>query len=134
MEQAIKKDNRKYYTKQFDLLIDTELKTYSRTYQLDKSVVAITAITIVSNREDLLYYRGSIHLEINKEEIFSEGYSVKRIVCLPTVDPNFRALKIGEIQAGNGQIKFEYTDSDDMRGFGFNPYTISLCVDGLSQG
>jgi hypothetical protein len=126
--------NKKPYSKQFDVVVNVSNSEYKDTFQLDKSVIAVTAITLIADKEDLMYYRGSIKLEINKEEIFSEGYSVKRIMCLPTVSPNQRAFKIGEVLAGNGQIKFEYTDAQDGRTVGFTPYKVTLCVDGYTSG
>jgi hypothetical protein len=125
--------NKKPYSKQFDVVVRTSNTNYKETFQLDKSVLAVTAVAMIADKEDLMYYRGSIKLEINKEEIFSEGYSVKRIMCLPTVSPNLRAFKIGDVPAGNGQIIFTYTDASDGRTVGFSPYKVTLCVDGYTQ-
>jgi hypothetical protein len=127
------KEIKKFYSKQFDLIITEANKTFKKAIQLDKSVVAITGVAMVSDREDLMYYRGTIRLEINKDEIFSEGFSVKRIMCLPTMSPNERAYKIGEVLTGNGQINFEYTDKPDGRSIPFAVHTVTLCIDGYTN-
>ena len=119
----------KYYSKQFDIAITNANSVVKQTFELDKSVKVIHGVCLLSNREDLAYYRGSIRLEINKEEIFADGYSAKRLLSWPTVKPNDRARDIGKVDPGNGLIKIDYTDTDDGRTL-FAPHTISLCVDG----
>lgn len=119
----------KLFSKDFDVKITEEGKTVKKTFELDKSVKTITHYTILSNREDLTYYRGSFRLEINKDEIAPDGYSTKKIMCWPTVSPNDRLKSIGKRTTGNGLITFEYTDTADSL-TGFTPYTVSLCVEG----
>ncbi len=120
---------RKQYSKSFNLQVTVAGKTVKKTFEVDKSVVVITAVAVNSNREDLLYYRGTLRLEINKDEIFSEETSAKKIYALPSVDANNRSYRIGTISTGNGLITFEYTDNEDGR-TAFVPYTVSLTVDG----
>ena len=63
----------KYYSKQFDVQITEAGKTVKKTFEVDKSVKTIYGVCILSNRDDLTYYRGSFRLEINKDEIYPEG-------------------------------------------------------------
>lgn len=119
----------KPYYKEYDLSIAAESDTVKKTFELDKSVKNIKAVMLVSNRPDLVYYRGSLRLEINKEEIFPEGFSACRILSSPNVKPNDRVYSIKEQPSGNGLIKIEYTDAPDGRTI-FAAYTVTLCVDG----
>jgi hypothetical protein len=119
----------KYYSKQFDVQITEAGKTVKKTFEVDKSVKTIYGVCILSNRDDLAYYRGSFRLEINKDEIYADGYSTKKIMSSENVEPNKRCFYIGKIIVGNGLITFEYTDSEDGRTV-FAPYVVSLSVDG----
>jgi hypothetical protein len=119
----------KFFSKDFDVQVTAPGQTVKRTFELDKSVKTITHYTILSNREDLAYYRGSFRLEINKDEIVPEGYSTKKIMCWPTVSANDRLKSIGKKNTGNGLITFEYTDTNDGL-TAFVPYTVSLSVEG----
>ena len=89
---------RKQYSKSFYLQVTEAGKTVKKTFEVDKSVVVITAVAVNSNREELLYYRGTLRLEINKDEIFSDETSAKKIYSLPTVDSNNRSYRIGTIR------------------------------------
>ena len=120
---------KKFHSQTFNLSVSESGKTVKKTFEVDKSVVVINAVALNSNREELLYYRGTIRLEINKDEILSEGTSAKKIYALPSVDANNRSYRIGNIAPGNGLITLEYTDVEDGR-TGFAPYIVSLTIDG----
>ncbi len=120
---------KKAFSKTFNLQVTDAGKTVKKTFEVDKSVVSVQAVALQSNREELMYYRGSFKLEINKDEIFSEETSAKKIYALPSVDANNRSYRIGSIATGNGLITFEYTDNEDGRTV-FAPYTVSLIIDG----
>ena len=119
----------KPYSKDFDVQVTAAGQTFKKTFEVDKSVKTITNYTILSNREDLCYYRGTFRLEINKDEIAAEGYSTKKIMCWPTVPPDERVKKVGRISPGNGLITFEYTDTNDGLTV-FAPYTVTLSIEG----
>lgn len=119
----------KFFSQDFDVQVTAAGQTVKKTFELDKSVKTITHYTILSNREDLAYYRGSFRLEINKDEIVPEGYSTKKIMCWPTVSADERLKSIGKRSTGNGLITFEYTDTNDGL-TAFAPYTVSLSVEG----
>lgn len=120
---------KKQYSKTFNLEVTQANKTVKKTFEVDKSVVSIKAVGLQSNREELMYYRGSFRLEINKDEIISDETPAKKIYTLPTVDANNRSYRIGNIATGNGLIQFDYTDTDDGRTV-FTPYTVSLLIEG----
>lgn len=119
----------KFFSKDFDLPITAAGQTFKKTFELDKSVKAITHYTILSNREDLTYYRGSFRMEINKDEIAPEGYSVKKVMCWPSVSADARLKSIGRRETGNGLVTFEYTDTNDGLTV-FQPYKVTLSVEG----
>jgi hypothetical protein len=119
----------KFFSKDFDVQITTAEQTVKKTFEVDKSVKLITHYTILSNREDLAYYRGTFRLEINKDEIVPENYSTKKIMCWASVSANDRLKSIGKRTAGNGLINFEYTDTNDGLTT-FQPYTVTLSVEG----
>lgn len=119
----------KFYSKDFDVQITAAGQTVRKTFELDKSVKSITHYTMLSNREDLAYYRGSFRLEINKDEIAPENYSAKKIMCWASVSANDRLKSIGKRTTGNGIINFEYTDTNDGLTT-FQPYTVTLSVEG----
>ena len=119
----------KFFSKDFDVQITTAGQTVKKTFEVDKSVKLITHYTILSNREDLAYYRGTFRLEINKDEIVPENYSTKKIMCWASVSANERLKSIGKRTAGNGLINFEYTDTNDGLTT-FQPYTVTLSLEG----
>ena len=119
----------KFFSKDFTVEITSAGQSVKKTFELDKSVKTVTHYAILSNREDLAYYRGSFRLEINKDEIAPEGYSAKKVMCWPTVSPNERLKSIGRKNTGNGLINFEYTDTADGRTT-FAAYTVSLSIEG----
>jgi hypothetical protein len=119
----------KPYKKEFDIQITQANATVKQTFEVDKSVKNLCAVMLVSNRPDLIVYRGSLRLEINKEEILPDGFSASRLFSGIVVKPNDRPYDIGKNPAGNGLIKIEYTDADDGRTI-FAAHTVTLCVDG----
>jgi hypothetical protein len=124
---------KKFFSQDIDVQVTAPGQKFKRTIELDKSVAVITHYTILSNREDLAYYRGSFRLEINKDEIVPEGYSTKKVMCWPTVSPNDRLRIIGKKNTGNGLITFEYTDTNDGL-TAFVPYTVTMSVEGEREG
>lgn len=119
----------KPYYKEYDITISADGETVKKTFEVDKSVKTVKGVMLLSNRPDLVFYRGSLRLEINKEEIFPEGYSASRLLSSPNVKPNDRIYAIGEHEVSNGLIKIEYTDAADGRTV-FATHTVTLCVEG----
>jgi hypothetical protein len=78
-----------------------------------------------SDKDDLLFYRGSQKIEINKQEIFPEDYETKLLMTGINVSPNHRFYEVGDIAVGNGAVKVEYKDTADGR-TNFEPYRISI--------
>ena len=113
--------------KRFDLKITASGQLNSQTFQLDKTVTVLHGLLIACNRDDLLYYRGSQKITINRDEIFPESYESKLLMSGINVSPNDRYYKLGEKDPGSGQIKVDFQDSNNV--LDFSPYTVSLYID-----
>ena len=118
--------------KRFDIAVTDPNMVYSKTFELDKNIVSVKGILFTSDKDDLLYYRGSQKVEINKEEIFPENYESKLLLSGINVAPDNRYYDIGNQSAGNGTIKVEYRDMDDNRAV-FTPYRVSLYAECVLQ-
>lgn len=114
--------------KRFDINVTEAGAIHSKTFELDKSITAIHGLLFTADRDDLMYYRGSQKVEINKEEIFPENYESKLLMSGLNVSPNERYYKINGLPPGNGKIKVEYKDSNDDR-LPFANYRISIYLD-----
>jgi hypothetical protein len=115
--------------KWFDIMVTAADQVYTVTYELDKTIAFITGIGLDTNREKLLYQRGSQKIEINRQEIVPEGFLSKRMYHLPTIEAHKRFLRRGgRIPVGNGIIKVEYKDTSDALA-PFEPYWIRVNLD-----
>ena len=114
--------------KRFDLQVTDANKTVSKTYELDKNIKAVKGVLITSDKDDLLYFRGSQKIEINKEEFFPENYESKLLMSGINVSPKQRYYDLGNVAPGNGLVKLTFTDTDDLR-TPFSPYRVSLYLD-----
>ena len=88
----------------------------------------ILGILITSDRDDLLYYRGTQKIEVNKEEIFPDGYESKLLMSGINVPPNKRYYDFGKMPAGVGSIKVSYKDEVNTITT-FEPYRVRIYVD-----
>lgn len=113
--------------KRFDISIDQANKTYSKSFELDKTITAIKGVLISSSKDDLAYFRGQQKIEINKDEFFPENYESKLLMSGINVSPNNRFYDLGSVAPGNGIVKVDYKDSDDGR-VAFSPYVIFIYI------
>lgn len=118
----------KIVKKRFDLQVEEANSTVSQTFELDKNIVSIKGVLLTSSNDELLYYRGSQKIEINKEEIFPENYESKLLMSGINVSPCKRFYNLGSFPPGNGSVKIDYKDTDDAR-TSFQPYRVSLYLD-----
>lgn len=114
--------------KRYDIDVQTANSIHSKTFELDRNVTAVYGVLFASDRDDLMYYRGSAKVEINSEEIFPEGYESKLLMSGLNVSPNDRYYNLGGILPGNYKIKVEYKDIPDAR-LAFTPYRVSIYLD-----
>jgi len=114
--------------KRFDIPVTEANKTVSKTFELDKNIKAVKGVLVTSDKDDLLYFRGTQKIEINKEEFFPENYESKLLMSGVNVAPKQRYYDLGDVNPGNGSVKLTYTDSDDLR-TQFTAYRVSLYLD-----
>lgn len=114
--------------KWFEIAITEEGQAVSKTFELDKNMKFILGMLITSDRDDLLYYRGSQRIELNKEELFPEGYESKLLMSGINVNPNRRYYELGKMPAGVGSIKFDFKDTPTSFTV-FEAYKVRLYVD-----
>ena len=114
--------------KRFDVDITTANAIHAKTFELDKNITAIYGLLMASGRDDLMYYRGSQKIEINREEIFPENYESKLLMSGINVSPNDRYYKLDGKPPGNGKVTVEYKDTDTPTA-PFFAYRVSLYLD-----
>ena len=111
--------------KHFTISITEAGKIFSKSFELDKTIAFVRGILFTADKDDLLFYRGSQKVEINKQEIFPEGYETKLLMTGINVSPNQRYYDTGDLPAGNGNVKIDYKDTADGRTY-FEPYRITV--------
>ena len=114
--------------KRFDIDVTAENAVTSKTFELDKNVEKINGCLFTSNRDDLVFYRGTAKVEINSDEIFAEDYETKLLMSGLNVSPNDRYYTLGGIPPGNFKLKVDYKDTPDAR-LAFTAYRVSLYLD-----
>ena len=114
--------------KRFDIQIAAARDSVNKTFELDKNVTAVKGVLVTSDKDDLLYYRGTQKIEINNAEFFPENYESKLLMTGINVAPKLRYYDLGSVNPGNGIIKLSFTDNEDGR-TRFEPYRVSLYVD-----
>ncbi len=114
--------------KRFDIKITQANSTVGDTFELDKNIVKVHGVLVTSDKDDLLYYRGTQKIEINKEEFFPDNYESKLLMSGINVAPKHRYYDLGGVSPGNGRVQITYNDLDDGRSI-FAPYRVSLYLD-----
>ncbi len=113
--------------KRFDIQITAASQSITKTFELDKNIKAVKGILITSDKDDLLYYRGSQKIEINKEEFFPDAYESKLLMSGINVPPKQRYYDLGNVNPGNGSVKIVFQDTPDGRTV-FATYRVSLYI------
>jgi hypothetical protein len=114
--------------KRYDIQVTAANQPFTQTFELDKNILSLKGMLFTSDKDDLLYYRGSQRVEINGQEYFPDNYETKLLMSGINVEPAARYYPLGGINPGNGLIKVSYQDKDDGRTV-FTPYRVSLYVD-----
>ena len=114
--------------KRFDIQITDANKTVSKSFELDKNIKSVKGVLVTSDKDDLLYFRGTQRIEINKEEYFPDNYESKLLMSGVNVAPKQRYYDLGGVCPGNGIVKIDFTDADDGRSK-FDTYRVSLYLD-----
>ena len=114
--------------KRFDIQVTAANKMVSKSFELDRNIKSVRGLLITSDKDDLLYFRGTQRIEINKEEYFPDNYESKLLMSGINVSPKQRYYDLGGVNPGNGIVKMDYTDADDGR-TEFESYRVSLYLD-----
>ena len=114
--------------KRYDIDVATANAVHTKTFELDKNVEKVHGMLFTSDRDDLMYYRGSGKVELNSDELFPEGYETKLLMSGLNVSPNERYYNLGGVNPGNFKLKVEYKDLPDSR-LAFVAYRVSIYLD-----
>ncbi len=114
--------------KRFNIEVTEANAVHSKTFELDKNITAVHGLLFTSDRNDLLYYRGSNKVEINRQEIFPEDYETNLLMSGLNVSPNDRYYNLHGMPPGNGKLVVEYKDTNTGV-IAFAAYRVSIYVD-----
>ncbi len=112
--------------KRFNIQVTEAGQRVSEKFELDKNAKLITGIRLTSDREDLLFYRGTQGIEINGKSRLDEDYESRNLQSSINVNPNERSKKMC-IEPGNGIVTMTYIDNAHPL-YNFSPYRVSLYV------
>jgi len=111
-----------------DILITADGQISKGKFELDKTVKLIKGIKLTSDREDLLFYRGTQRITINGKERYEENYESKNLQSSINVDVNKRYKDMRDLEPGNGIIEVDYTDTTHPLA-GFDNYRVSVYIE-----
>lgn len=112
--------------KRFNIQVTEAGQRVSEKFELAKNAKLITGIRLTSDREDLLFYRGTQAIEINGKQCYEEDYESRNFQSSINVDVNHRH-KERCIEPGNGIVAMTYIDNAHPL-YNFSPYRVSLYV------
>ena len=108
----------------FDLLITAADQNFKAEFTLDKSAQYLLGISVTSDRDDLLFYRGSNRIYLNEKELFPDGFESKLLMAGLNVAPDQRMITLGELPTGNGILDVNFKDTSDSIS-SFVPYRVT---------
>ncbi|HEX7412699.1 MAG TPA: hypothetical protein VF411_01545, partial [Bacteroidia bacterium] len=71
----------------------------------DKNIVKVNGLLVTSDKDDILFYRGTQKIEINMEEYFPGNYESKLLMSGINVGLRQRYYDLGGVAPGNGLVK-----------------------------
>lgn len=96
-------------------------------FELDKGTTRVRGLLLTSDRDEMLFYRGTIQIQINGEEVIPDDYHAKLLMSGLGVAPKDRYLPL-DVEPGNGKVKITFSDHDHPTQI-FDPYTTSLYLE-----
>ena len=108
----------------FDLQVSQSGQIVDQEFETEAGASTILGILMTSDREDLMFYRGSQEIKISGQELCPEGYETKMLMSGLNVSPNQRFHE-ADLSTGNRQLDVKYKDSDHLLAV-FQPYRVSL--------
>lgn len=109
----------------FDIAIINPDSTVKGDFELDKHAQFLVGIAITSDREDLLFYRGSQRIQFNEKELFPENFESKLLMAGINVAPDNRMVSLENVPCGNGKLEVYYKDSTHPLST-FSPYRVTI--------
>jgi hypothetical protein len=116
----------------FDLLITSDEQTFKGEFELDKGSRFLLGISVTSDREDLLFHRGSFRMQLSDKELFPEKFEAKLLMAGLNVAPDQRMVTLGELPTGNGKLDVSYLDTDHSQA-AFSPYRLTIYAYSVSS-
>lgn len=117
-----------------DILVTDEEGTYTQSIEVDKNVSEILGVTLTSDRDDIMWQRGSFLLKINDEEFFPDTTEAKVLVHGTQIPSHarffdFRKIIGKAIEPGNRKVELKVTDNPNAAA-DFEAYKVRLTVVG----
>ena len=109
----------------YDIQINTANEVKKGEFELDSNANFLFGLTVTSDKEDSLYYRGSQKIQLNDQELFPEDFESKLLMSGLAVTPNNRMVRTGLVKRGNGKIEIWFKDIDHAA-TSFAPYRVSF--------
>lgn len=109
----------------FDLDITDQGEIHKATWELDHHADILYGLTVTSDNEESLFYRGSQKIQVNDSELFPEDFESKLLMAGLNVSPNMRVVRVGRVETGNNKIEIWFKDSDHPQ-VRFSPYRVSF--------
>lgn len=109
----------------FDLDVTAPGEVVKQQWELDKNGQILLGVSVTTDSEPHLYYRGSQKMQINDQELFPEDFESKLLMTGLNVPPNERMVKVGRIDAGNGLVEVWYKDTNHPI-VPFQPYRVTF--------
>lgn len=116
----------------FDLNVPSKNQTFKGEFELDKNAKTLIGIGITSNRDDLVFYRGSQKIQVNDQELFPENFESRLLMSGINVSPNNRMVKLGRVEVGNGKVEIWFKDQDHPATT-FSPYRVTIYTFSLTE-
>lgn len=125
--QQIPQMETKIIRKRFDLKVDQSGQSVRENFQLEKTITQIKGITLTSDQDQMIYFRGSQKIEIGGEEVFPEDYETKLLMTGISLRPDQRFFPL-DLQPGNGIVSITFKDTLHPSA-AFVPYRVSLYLE-----
>lgn len=109
----------------FDIQIDNPNEIKKVQWELDPNADIMFGLTVTSDQEEQLYYRGSQKIRLNDQELFPEDFESKLLMSGLSVSPNHRMVKIGDVKTGNRRVEVWFKDQN-YSSLKFRPYRVSF--------
>lgn len=109
----------------FDIQVTASGGSFRGEFELDKNANFLLGIILTSDRDDLLFLRGSQKIQLNDTELFPEDFESKLLMSGLNVAPDNRMITLGELPTGNGKLDVLFKDFENPQSL-FAPYRVTV--------